>query len=112
MANWAKDFEDAVAAEDVLGIVNDYLRTLPSGVASWLPRVSRPAQPLASPAEIRVWHEIVAREYAKPGAIYNNRLGDHAVIFLCAVRRLDELAAGPRRDSTAKAGTSSSTDPA
>jgi len=112
LANWAKDFEGAAAAEDVLGIVNDYLRTLPSGLASWLPRASRPAQPLASPAEIRVWHDIIARECAKPGAIYNSRLQEHAVIFVCAVRRLDELAAAPRRDSTVKARTSSPTDPA
>ncbi len=112
MANWAKDFGAAVAVGDVLGIVNDYLRALPSELASWLPRASRPQEPLVAPAEIRGWHEIIVRECAKPGAIYNSRLQEHAVVFLCAVRRLDELAASPPRGRTAKAGTTSTTDPA
>ena len=112
LANWAKDFEAAAAPDEVLGIVNDYLRTLPSGMASWLPRASRPSEALASAAEIRTWHAVIARECAKPGAFYNSRLQEHAVIFLCAVRRLDELAGTLARGRGAKAGTSSSTDPA
>jgi hypothetical protein len=101
VANLAKEIETAITSDSVIAVVNEYLRTLPSGLTSWLPRECRPPYPLSHPDEIRLWHEIVSRECTKPGAIYNSRLQEHAVIFLCAARRLDELipaaARGPKK---------------
>jgi len=112
LANWTKDVEGADSPESVLAVVNDYLRTLPSGVASWLPRASLPSGPLAQPEEIHAWHEAIATECDKPGAMYNGRLQEHAVIFMCASHRLHDLAAAPRRGGSKKPSSSeSSSDP-
>ena len=106
MANWTKELEGADSPESVLAVVNDYLRTLPSEMASWLPRSSRPSGQLAQPDEIHAWHQLIAAECSKPGAMYNGRLQEHAVIFMSAARRLHELAAAPWRGPPKKTGSS------
>ena len=107
MANWTKDLEGADSPESVLAVVNDYLRTLPSELASWLPRACRPSEQLAQPDEIHAWHAAIAIECAKPGAMYNSRLQEHAVTFLTASHRLHDLAAAPWRGGSKKPGASS-----
>ena len=87
-------------------MVNDYLRTLSSERVSWLPRISRAPYPLETPDEIHAWHDIIMRECMKPGASYNGQLQEHGVVFLSAVRRLDELAAQPH-ESASQSGASS-----